>query len=86
MGFTPDGKGIVLQRMNRRQNRNDVTLADPATGETRVLFSDSDEAWVDAHDDAVRFLADGKRFIWVSERDGWRHAYMASLDGGEPAL
>jgi len=86
MGFTPDGKGIVLQRMNRRQNRNDVTLADPATGETRVLFSDSDEAWVDAHDDAVRFLADGKRFIWVSERDGWRHAYIAALEGGEPSL
>lgn len=86
MEFTPDGKGIVLQRMNRRQNRNDVMLADPATGETRALFAETDAAWVDAHDDGMRWMADGRRFVWISERDGWRHAYMASLDGGVPAL
>ncbi len=86
MEFTPDGKGIALQRFNRLQNRNDVMLANPATGEAKTLLTETDAAWVDAHDDAMRWMADGRRFLWVSERDGWRHAYMASLDGGAPAL
>lgn len=86
MEFTPDGKGIVLQRMNRLQNRNDVMLADPGTGNAKTLFTETDAAWVDTHDDAMRWMADGRRFVWVSERDGWRHAHMASLDGGVLAL
>ena len=30
------------------------------------------------------WLNSGKRFLWLSERDGWRHAYAISRDGGEP--
>ena len=27
------------------------------------------------------FLEEGKRFIWVSERDGWRHFYLYDIEG-----
>ena len=42
---------VVIQRTNRIQNRVDVLLADAATGRSRTLFTETDAAWVDVHDD-----------------------------------
>ena len=47
--------------------------------------SEHDSAWVDVDDD-VHWLHGGKDFIWVSERDGWRHAYLVSRDGASIKL
>jgi dipeptidyl-peptidase-4 len=75
----PTGE-LMLQQMNRLQNRNDVWLADPRTAETRRLLADRDDAWLDVVD-AWRWLPGGKELLWVSERDGWRHAWAASREG-----
>ncbi|NTX17884.1 DPP IV N-terminal domain-containing protein, partial [Myxococcus sp. CA056] len=29
----------------------------------------------------VRFLPDSKSFLWMSERDGWRHVYLYDVSG-----
>jgi hypothetical protein len=29
----------------------------------------------------VEWIEGGKRFLWTSERDGWRHIYSVSRDG-----
>ena len=49
------------------------------------MFVDKDEAWLD---DMARYvwLAGGKGLFWLSERDGWRHAYYVSRDGKEVRL
>jgi dipeptidyl-peptidase-4 len=72
---------LVLQRVNRLQNAVDVMLADAATGKVRTVLTERDGAWVDVHDDAVTWVEKGAAFTWVSERDGWRHLYLASRDG-----
>ncbi len=36
--------------------------------------------------DEWSWLDDGERFVWISERDGWRHAYLVSRDGQESKL
>jgi len=71
---------IVIQRLNRLQNTNDVMLGDVRTGTVRSIFTDRDSAWVDVDDDP-HWIDGGKSFIWVSETDGWRHAYLMSRDG-----
>lgn len=71
---------LVIQRINRRQNRNAVVLADALTGRTREVLVERDEAWVDVVDD-LRWLDGGTAFTWLSERDGWRRAYRVSRDG-----
>jgi dipeptidyl-peptidase-4 len=73
---------LVLQRMNRLQNTDRVMLADAATGATRTVLTERDSAWVDVVDD-LTWLAKGAEFLWVSERDGWRHVYRVSRDGGK---
>jgi dipeptidyl-peptidase-4 len=37
-------------------------------------------SWVE-NTPTCRFLADGKRFIWASERTGWRNYYLYELSG-----
>lgn len=71
---------VVIQRTNRIQNRIDVLLADATTGRSRVLFTETDAAWVDVTDDFT-WLNDGRQFLWTSERDGWNHLYVYNRDG-----
>jgi dipeptidyl-peptidase-4 len=71
---------IVVQRLNRHQNRLDVLLADARTGTTRPLFTDADSAWVEVDDD-MTFVHGGRQMLWSSERDGYNHLYLYNRDG-----
>lgn len=71
---------IIIQRLNRLQNRNQVALADAETGAVTSLFTERDDAWLDVVDDWT-WLDGGERFLWVSERSGWRHVYSVPRDG-----
>jgi dipeptidyl-peptidase 4 len=71
--------------MNRLQNTNDVLLADPATGDVRRALRDESKAWVEEMDEVV-WLNGGREFVWISEKDGWRHAYAVPRDGGRGRL
>jgi len=77
-GWTPSGM-VWVQRLNRDQNVLDLMVADPTTGRVRTLVTDTDPAWINVRDDLV-FLDDG-RFLWTSERAGWRHIYLYGPDG-----
>ncbi len=77
-GWTPTGE-VWVQKLNRDQNVLDLMVADPATGGSRTLVTETDTAWINVRDDLV-FLDDG-RFLWTSERDGWRHLYLYDSDG-----
>lgn len=66
---------LIVQRQSRDQKRLDLLLVDAATGKSRILFSETSPTWVNLHD-SLKPLADGKRFLWVSERSGYRHIYL----------
>ena len=70
---------LIVQQLNRRQNTLRVWLADATTGSATTLLEETDDAWIDIHDE-LRWLADGQTFTWVSERDGWRHLYLGTRD------
>jgi dipeptidyl-peptidase-4 len=78
--WLPSGDGLAVQRLNRVQNRLDLLLADPSSGSASPLLHEQDPYWVDVSD-SYRFLHDGKHFLWSSERDGFRHLYLYSMDG-----
>jgi dipeptidyl-peptidase-4 len=81
MDWAASSDEIVLQQLNRLQNTNLVMLGDRSTGQVRTILTERDDAWVDLDSDDINWLDGGKRFVWVSERDGWRHAYTVSRDG-----
>ncbi|MBL9130440.1 MAG: S9 family peptidase, partial [Verrucomicrobiaceae bacterium] len=76
--WTPDGKSVLLQQFNRLQNTLHVMRADPSTGETKIILTETDKAWIE-NDNPFRWIGDD--FLWLSERTGWRHAYRATLSG-----
>src|SRR6266550_3744301 len=81
MGWADFGH-VLIQHMNRLQNRNEFLLADAATGASRTLFVDEDRAWVEANHD-VSWINQGREFLALSERDGWRHLYRVARDSGK---
>lgn len=68
---------LVVQRLNRRQNHNDVMRVDAASGHTDRMFREADAAWVDIRND-LHWIEPGESFTWVSERDGWRRVYRVA--------
>lgn len=81
MDWAANSDEVALQQLNRLQNTNLVMLGDRRTGRVRTILTERDDAWVDVDSDDINWLDGGKRFLWVSERDGWRHAYTVSRVG-----
>ena len=80
MDWAASATELVIQHLDRPQQRNDVLLADTRTMTTRPLLVETDEAWTDAVDDLVWF-DDGTHFTWFSDRDGWQRVYVGTRDG-----
>jgi dipeptidyl-peptidase-4 len=80
-----DASTIAMQHLNRLQNRNDFLFADAKTGAVTPIFRDESNTWVDVQDGIV-WIDKGAAFLWISERDGWRHIYRVSKRGGQGQL
>jgi dipeptidyl-peptidase-4 len=80
-----DANHVLLQHMNRLQNKNEFLLADAATGVSRAIFTDEDRSWVEVTEN-VSWINSGKEFLVLSERDGWRHLYRVTLETGATKL
>jgi len=79
-----DSQRLAIQRLNRAQTQLEILLADAGTGKSSMLLTEKDAYWINIADD-LYFLKDGKRFLWSSERSGFRHLYLYGLDGKEIA-
>src|SRR5260221_1635712 len=84
VNWLTDAKHLAIQRLNRRQTVLDLLIADAANGQTRTALNETDQYWINVSND-LRFLKDGKRFLWSSERSGYRHLYLYDLEGKELA-
>jgi dipeptidyl-peptidase-4 len=80
-----DAGTVAMHQLNRLQNRLTVFLGDTRSGTVRPLFVDESKAWVDVPADAP-WIDGGRAFLWLSDRDGWRHVYRVPRDGGPPSL
>ncbi|MGH9454632.1 MAG: S9 family peptidase, partial [Terriglobia bacterium] len=76
---------LLLQHMNRLQNKNEFLLADSSTGATHTVFADEDHTWVELND-SITWINHGREFLVLSERDGWRHLYRVLLETGQLRL
>ncbi len=81
VAWRPDGR-VVFQVQDREQTWLDLNVADPASGAVTTLFRETTSAWVEPSG-SPRYLKDGS-FLWLSERDGWKHVYHYRADGTQP--
>ncbi len=80
--WTRRANTLLIERMNRLQNRLDFLLADTETGQTHLLLTETDPAWIRITDN-VFFLQDKKHFLRTSEVSGFNHIWEYDLDNGQ---
>jgi dipeptidyl-peptidase-4 len=80
VNWLTDSKHLAIQRLNRTQTTLDLLIADTTTGKARLALSENDPHWINVSDD-LYFLKDDRRFVWSSERSGYRHLYLYDLEG-----
>ncbi len=93
MSWIPDTNKLVLQRMNRLQNRNKLMVSSVSKGflggvkatPLDTIITEEDDAWIDINSD-LKWVKGGSRFTWTSDRDGWRHLYLISGEGEKVEL
>lgn len=83
--WIPGSGNFLLQYLNRLQNTNKVLSVNAVDGSFRTVFEDKDKAWVEVCDQ-IQWSEDGKQFTFVSETDGWKHAYMVDVESGKQTL
>lgn len=94
MEWAANNQELIVQRLNRSQNESDVILCNTTTGDSRSVYKEKDNAWIDVisrGDDEFDaggwdWLKNGSDFLWISEKDGWRHVYRISRDGKKEVL
>ena len=93
MEWANNSDEVVVQQLNRKQNESKLFYCNAATGEARNFYTENDKAWIDIKsrwndDDPTgwEWLNNGKNFLWVSEKDGWRHIFLVSRDGKKETL
>ncbi len=80
---------LLVEKLSRFRDEREFLLADVCTGAIRRIFHESDPAWVVASirkNAGLEWIRDGRAFIVLSEKDGWRHAYVYSRDSEEQTL
>ncbi|MGG9961482.1 S9 family peptidase [Ferruginibacter sp. SUN106] len=84
---------LMVQQLDRKQQESKLMYCNTNDGSARTFWAENDEAWVDLNSADIfgepggfSFVNKGQDFIWISEKDGWRHIYKISRDGKTETL
>ena len=75
---------LIVQQLDRKQQESKLIYCKVSDGSTATFWAENDDAWVDLNTDnpvGWNWINGGKDFLWISEKDGWRHIYKISRDG-----
>jgi dipeptidyl-peptidase-4 len=88
-----DDTTLVVQQLNRKQQESKLIYCNVSDGSSTFFYTEHDAAWIDIKsfwndDDPTGWdwIDNGKEFIWVGEKDGWRHLYKINRDGKKETL
>ena len=89
ISWAGNSEELLIEMLSRSRDSRTFLIANTKTGATTKAYEESDPAWVDASYSAnagLEWIQEGKAFVLLSERDGWRHAYVISRDGKNRTL
>ncbi|MBN1301981.1 MAG: DPP IV N-terminal domain-containing protein [Melioribacteraceae bacterium] len=84
VSWSPDERNLYVAHLNRDQNHLQLYKYNPDNGEqVSLLFEERNDKYVEP-EDTLCFVPDHpEKFIWCSERDGYKHAYLYDCSGNE---
>jgi dipeptidyl-peptidase-4 len=84
---------LMVQQLDRKQQESKLIYCNTSDGSTSTFWAENDDAWVDLNSEDIfgepggfNWINNGADFIWVSEKDGWRHIYKISRNGKTETL
>ncbi|GAO44236.1 S9 family peptidase [Flavihumibacter petaseus] len=94
MEWAANSNEVIVQYLDRKQQDSKLLLCNAASGTIQTIYHEHDSAWIDIQpswdqdyaNGGWDWLNGGKEFLWVSEKDGWRHIYRVSRDGKKETL
>jgi dipeptidyl-peptidase-4 len=93
MEWAYNSNEVILEQMNREQNDSRIYVANVSNGTAALIHDEQDKAWIDGKErwnggdpSGWEWIDKGKDFIWLSEKDGWRHIYKIDRDGKETLI
>ncbi|WDF77763.1 DPP IV N-terminal domain-containing protein [Mucilaginibacter sp. KACC 22773] len=93
MEWTLSPNEIIVEQLNRAQTESRVFIGNISNGTTRLIREEKSNSWIDGKErwnngDPIgwEWINKGKDFLWVSEKDGWKHIYRVSREGKETLL
>ena len=88
-----DAHTLIVQQLNRKQQESKLFYCDVADGNASSFYTEKNTSWIEIKsywndDDPTgwEWVNNRKEFIWVSEKDGWRHLYKVSSNGKKETL
>jgi len=72
---------LGMLKLNRLQNEINLLIADAETGKANTILTESDSCWVDVEDNHLIPIQSEEKFLWVSEKSGYRHIYLYDYSG-----
>lgn len=81
--WKPDGSTLLVQWMNRLQNELKIWQINPSNGMKTIFLSENQKTWINLDDegDRIRFLQNGKGFLYLSDQSGYQHVYVYDMEG-----
>lgn len=82
MQWTQDGSSIILEQLNRKQNEAKLFVCNTKNGEAKAIYTEKSNSWIDilpTETNGWKWINKGKEFLFLSEKDGWRHLYLSLI-------
>jgi len=79
---------ILVETLSRFRDQREFLLI-TIDGQVKAIFSETNAAWAvsaQGKNLGLTWIRNGEAFIVVTEKDGWRHAFLYSRDGDELSL
>lgn len=79
---------VLVETMSRFRDKREFLLA-TVNGQVKQIYSETNAAWAvsaQGKNSGLTWVRNGEAFIVVTEKDGWRHAFLYSREGKELSL
>ena len=89
VSWAGNSEELLVEQFSRFRDERDFFIANVATGEVKRIHHESDPAWVIASyrlNAGLEWIRGGDSFLFLTEKDGWRHSYVYSRGGREERL
>ncbi len=82
LSWSPDEKYLYIQVLNRQQNHLKLNQFDAETGAfIKTLFEEKNQRYVEPENPIYFLNNQSNQFVYLSEADGFMHAYLYNTDG-----